>query len=81
MSKLTNKDISVPDVLTLIIEEHRALKIRFNSQFCFRDLPRKPMGGLLRDVYEKGLTGGIHNTREYRQTNIALLVKLCIWQG
>ena len=38
----------------------------------FRDLPRKPMGKLLRDVYERGLTGGIYNTREYRQTYIAL---------
>ena len=32
----------------------------------FRDMPRRPMGRLLRDVYLLALAGNIHTTQQYR---------------
>jgi len=68
---LTNENVCRETVTVLVKEyfEHvRTFTAMVKVLFCLtKDLPRKPMGKLLRDVYERGLTGGIYNTREYRE--------------
>ena len=39
-----------------------------HTKICIcRDLPRRPLGRLLSEVYEPALAGDIHNSQQYRE--------------